>query len=313
MSDNTVDISVKGQKVKVQGIQVNNSTVIIKGRLLKIGQIFDEYWLEKKYIPDPLTVMETVRNSPFKPDIYTFSQRVPDAEPAFDFPLEWDNYAVLQIDSYDNWFHKQINSSARRNIRRSEKLGVVARVSEFDDLYIKGIKGIFDETPIRQGRRFWHYGKDFSTIKEENGTYSNRSLYLAAYYEGEMIGYLKIVLDQETAAIMQILSKKEFYDKRSNNALMAEAVKQCSLRGIGHLIYEKFSYNKKGTDGLTRFKQNHGFKRMDLPRYFIPLTRKGSLAVRFGLHRGIKERFPESLMSPYRKLRTRWYDWLAEM
>jgi len=182
------------------------------------------------------------------------------------------------------------------------------KVSPFDDRYIEGIMSIYNETPIRQGRKFWHHGKDFAAVKAENGTYSDRSTYLAAYYQDEMIGYLKIVWDKDTAAIMQILSKMEFYGKRSNNALLAEAVRQCTLRGVKYLLYEKFSYNKKGTDGLARFKENHGFERMDIPRYYVPLTVKGSLALRLGLHRGIKGRIPECVMAPYRNLRTRWYE-----
>jgi len=26
---------------------------------------------------------------------------------------------------------------------------------------------IFNESPTRQGRKFWHYGKDFATVKKQ--------------------------------------------------------------------------------------------------------------------------------------------------
>ncbi len=118
---------------------------------------------------------------------------------------------------------------------------------------------IYNETAIRQGRKFWHYGKDFASVQKENGTYAERSLFLAAFLEGQMIGYMKIVLDEDTAAIMQILSKMEFYDKRPNNALMAAGVRECCSRGIKHLLYEKYVYEGKPDSSLTEYKKSNGF------------------------------------------------------
>jgi len=60
-----------------------------------------------------------------------------------------------------------------------------------------------------------------------------------------MVGYLKVVWDKHTAAIMQILSKISFRDFRPNNALLAEVVKRCCLRDINYLLYEKFDYGNK--------------------------------------------------------------------
>lgn len=145
-------------------------------------------------------------------------------------------------------------------------------------------------------------------MQAENGTYKDRSTYLGAYYEGEMIGYLKIVWDKNSAAIMQILSKIQFYDKRPNDALLAEAVKQCCLRGIKYLLYENFVYGKKNDSSLTDFKQSHGFIRMDVPQYFLPLTLKGRVAFRIGLHKSLKERLPFWLTSRLINLRTKYYE-----
>lgn len=301
-------ISVKGNIIKVPSISVSNGIVVVKGKLIKIAEIFEEFWLEKSSLPDPVRVLEEIRNSANKPDIFTFVQRVPDTEPLYKFHTEWVNYAVIILDSYETWLHKQISSASRRNIKASEKRGVVVRVSEFDDDYVQGIMSIYNESPIRQGRRFWHYGKEFSSVQAENGTYKDRSTYLGAYYEDEMIGYMKIVWDENSAAIMQILSKMEFYNKRPNDALIAEAVKHCCSRGIKYLLYEKFVYGKKNDNSLTDFKQSHGFLRMDVPKYFVPLTLKGLVALRTGLHKGLKERLPFWLTSRFINLRTNWYE-----
>lgn len=307
MSD-VLDVSVRGKTKHVPALQVCGITVVFTGRFLKRAEIFDEYWLERESLPCPETLVSELYGQKDIPDLFTFAQRIPDLDPKYQYRHEWDNYAGLPLSTYDQWFEKQIPPATRRAIRASEKREIIIRVSEYDEKYVKGIMSICNETPIRAGRKFWHYGKDFETIRRENGTYAARSTYLAAYRQGDMVGYLKLVWDRHTAAIMQILSKIAFRDMRPNNALLAEAVRQCCLRGVKYLLYEKFDYDKKRGDSLTRFKQNNGFSRMDVPRYYVPLTSKGSVALRLGLHKNLKERLPEWILSPVRALRTKWYE-----
>jgi len=300
-------ISLKGRIIEKPVIEFGDTLIIIKGRFIKIAEIFDEYWIKKDSLPNPLTVIEKLQNSKHKPDIFTFTQRIPDTDHHFDFPFEWVNYAVIKLDTYDNWFQKKITSSTRRNIKASDKRGIIVKVSQFDEVYIQGIMAIYNETPIRQGRRFWHYGKSFEEVRAENSTYSDRSIFLAAYYQEEMIGYCKIVLDDKTAAIMQIISRMEFYDKRPNNALLAAAVEQCCLRGIQYLLYEKFVYGKKTQSSLTEFKHKNGFTKMDVPRYYIPITLKGKFATTVGFHKSPKYLIPQFLMSIFINFRIKWY------
>jgi hypothetical protein len=222
--------------------------------------------------------------------------------------MEWSNYAVIPLSTYDHWLKKQVSSMTRRNIQSSGKRGVEVRVSAYDDDYVRGITSIYDETPIRQGRKFWHYGKDFASVRKENGTYAERSIFLAAYVEGQMIGYMKIVLDEYTAAIMQILSKMAFYDRRPNNALMAAGVRECCSRRIRHLLYEKYVYEGKPDSSLTEYKKSNGFTRVDVPKYFVPLTAKGTLALQLGLNKSRKDKVPHWLLSRLIALRTTWYE-----
>lgn len=302
------EIYSKGKKKYVPSWEISNTTIIAQGHLIKIAEIFDEYWGELDKLPNPEFVITELRLKKDKPDIFTFSQRVPNAKPKFNYHLEWRNYAVLPISTYENWFQKQIPSSTRRNIRASEKRGITAQVSEYNEDYIRGIMSIYNESRVRQRRKFFHYGKSFEAVKKENGTYSERSTFFAAYYQNEIIGYQKIVWDKETAAIMQILSKMAHRDNRPNNALLAEAVRQCCQRGIKYLLYERFDYGTKTNDSLTQFKQNNGFVRMDIPRYYIPLTIKGDIAIRMKLYKGIKDRVPDQILKPLRDLRSKWYE-----
>jgi hypothetical protein len=281
--------------------------LITKGRFVKIAEIFDEYWVLEKSLPNPSQVIQYFQQLESKPDLFTFTQRVPHAQAQYPFHREWDNVAVIPISSYDTWFREQISSASRRNIRASEKKGIVVKVEPFDEHYVQGIMSIFNESPVRAGRRYWHYGKDFSAVQAENGTYRERSTFLAAYCNNEMIGYMKIVWDTQTAAIMQILSKMAFLEKRPNNAMLSEAVKLCAGRGIKYLLYEKFVYGSKGADSLTRFKESNGFVRMDLPRYHVPLTAKGTVALKLGLHRDPKDMVPQWLRRQLIHFRDRWY------
>ena len=77
------------------------------------------------------------------------------------------------------------------------------------------------------------------------------------------------------------------FDKRPANALIAKAVEICEpQRVISHLIYCSYIYNDPKSS-LTEFKRRNGFEKVLLPRYYIPLTPKGRLALNLGLHRGL--------------------------
>ena len=303
----THEVSVKGKRRRIPAFHLDDVVIVTNGTFLKVAEIFDEFWLEAATLPDPLHVLQRLQGAHGKPDLFTFAQRVPDTEPRFDFHSEWDNVAVIPVSSHDTWFREQISSASRRNIRASEKKGVVVRAVPFDDTYIRGIMAIYNESPIRHGRKYWHYGKDFATVQTDNGTYRERSTFLGAYFQDELIGYMKIVWDTRSAAVMQILSKMKFFEKRPNNALLSEAVRLCSERRVDYLLYERFVYGNKVHSSLTRFKASNGFVRMDLPRYYVPLSLKGKMCLRLGLHRNQKERLPQWLTTRLLDVRGRFY------
>ena len=56
----------------------------------------------------------------------------------------------------------------------------MVKLAEFDDEFVRGIVEINNETPIRQGRAFWHFQKSFEAVKEKNSTYPEKYL-LGAY------------------------------------------------------------------------------------------------------------------------------------
>jgi len=302
----TQRVSIKGRLRDVTALRVDDVVVTLREGIITVGTVFDAYWLQRTTLPDLPRLIEQLRIAEARPDLLIHTQRVPDTTPRFDYFFDWDNVAAVPISTHEHWMQRQISAASRRNVRMSEKKGVVVQARAFDEQYIRGIMAIANESPVRAGRRYWHYGKDFATVEAEQGTYRDRSTFLGAYVGDEQVGYLKLVWDADTAAIMQIVSKMGHRDRRPNNALLSEAVRLCAQRGVRHLLYERFVYGKKDDSSLTRFKRENGFVRMDVPRYYVPLTVKGRLALRIGLHKSVKERLPQWATAPLIAFRDRW-------
>src|ERR1035437_6284789 len=265
-------------------MRVCGKEIKVTGRLLRVARLdADKYqFLED----DPEQVLDGLRNCGVRVDLFTFMQRLPDTTPKYKYPMEWDNFAALPLTTFEHWWTRQINDKTRNMVRRACKKGAVVREVPFSDELVRGIWEIYNECPIRQGRRFQHYGKDLQTVYREEATYLERSIFIGAFLGEKLIGFVKLVSDETRtqAGLMNIVSLIDERDKAPTNALVAEAVRACASRGIPYIVYSNFSYGKKKSDGLSDFKEHNAFQRIDVPRYYVPLTRLGSAAFRLGLH-----------------------------
>jgi hypothetical protein len=278
--------------------------VHVRRGLARIASIFDEEWIEHETVLDPEVLISKLREKGPPADLFTFAQRISEPPASYPYPVESDNAAVIRVPSYKDWWER-LSQDARRNVRLAAKRGVVVKECTFDDQFVEGIRGIYNETAIRQGRRFWHYGKTFEKVKRENATYQERSAFLGAFLGEELIGFIKLVYVGQTASIMQILSKNAHLDKKPPNALLSKAVELCERMGKGYLIYCKYQSGHKAGSPLTEFKRRNGFERMDFPRYYVPLSIRGKLVLRTALHHGLRGAVPESLASPLIAARSR--------
>jgi hypothetical protein len=288
-------------------INVCDREICIQGRILRIAEPHGDRY---RFLDDPAPVVDALRVSGARVDLFTFAQRLPDSEPKFSYPVETDNVAALSVSTFDEWWTKQIGFKARNKAKQAEKNGVVLRELPFDDDLVAGIREIYNECPIRQRRRFPHYGKDFETVRREEATFLDSSIFIGAFFEGKLIGFVKLVPDETRtqAGLMNIISMVGHRDKVPQNALIAYAVRACASRGIRYLVYSRFDYGKKEHDGLRDFKERNGFRRIDTPRYYVPLTALGWAAFRLGLHHSVAERIPEALAGRLRDLRAGWYE-----
>jgi len=284
-------------------IEVAGKQIQIRGSLLKVARLDAEKFL---FVDDPAPIIEGLKKSSQRVDMFTFLQKVTDRSPKYAYPVEWDNLAVLPISTFDNWWNKQIGFKARNKAKQAEKRGVVTREVPFSEELVRGICDIYNETPVRQGRKFPHFGKDFKTIYEEEATYLDRSVFLGAYVNDRLIGFTKILWDSDRsqAGLLNIVSLIEERDKVPNNALVAQAVRFCAEQQIPYLVYSNFAYGKRKSDSLSDFKERNAFERVDLPRYYVPLTALGWSAYKLGLHKKIADRIPENLILKLRDLRS---------
>jgi hypothetical protein len=279
---------------------------LVEGKLIKVLRIDAEGY---DYFDDPFEALRQIRAERTRADLFTFVQRPSETAAKYNFYWEADNFACLTVTSYHQWFSQQIDFKVRNKIRKAAKAGVAARELEFDEVLVRGISNIYNESPVRQGKRFWHYRKEIDEVRRMNATFLDRSIFIGAFLNGALIGFIKMVTSQDRtlAGLMQIVSMMSHRDKAPTNALMAEAVRSCADRGIKHLLYANFSYGKKQEDSLADFKRHNGFKKIELPRYYVPLTALGVAALRLGLHHRSNNWIPEPVARTFRNLRTRWY------
>lgn len=287
-------------------MEICGKQVLFRGKLVHIAYLDAEGY---QFLEDPEAALGLLRKTRPHADLFTFIQRLSNHSPEHTYPMEWDNFAVLPVSTFDEWITNQIRFKVRNKIRKAEKKGVTAREVPFDDDLIRGIHAIYNESPIRQGRPFRHYGKDLETVHRMTATYLDQSIFIGAFFEGQLIGFVKLVTDEKRtqAGLMHIVAMTGYRDLAATNALLAQAVASCADRRIPHLWYANFSYGKREGDTLADFKRHNGFEKVEIPRYYVPLTLLGRAALRLGLHHRLLHWVPAPAVVQYRKIRTLWY------
>jgi hypothetical protein len=225
-------------------------------------------------------------------DIFTFIERrwshtIPHP------PKNWikadDNVAILQVSSYGDWW-KNIGKKTRNMVRKAKKSGVITKVNAATEELAEGIWKIYNETPVRQGRAFPHFGVTLQTVKRRVSSAKN-STFIGSYVADELAGFIHLVHGDNIAITSQILSLQKHWDKAVNNALLAKAIEVCANQHVKWLMYGRMGNHPS----LDRFKQSNGFTRFSLIRYYVVLTAKGKIATKLGLHRTVKDTLPQRI------------------
>ena len=293
-------IYTRGRPVPVDGVHIGRKCLIVEGQFVTVARLKDEWYDD---VGDPEIIINGLKTCSPRPDIFTFWQRLPDTEPIHSYYYESEALSALPLKDFEHWWHQQIRTDTRKKAKRAEKRGIEIKVVSLDDDFVRGVMGVFNETPVRRGRRFWHYGKDFETLKAGLSRDLSKSKFIGAYDNGELVGFVKLVYAEGRFANPGlIVSKLEYRNKYVNNALLAKSVEVCTQDGVPYLTYTNW---RRGTQ--AEFLIRHGFQRTLMPRYWIPLTNKGAIVIKLGLHRNIRSYIPDPLLGVLLKLRAAFY------
>jgi hypothetical protein len=291
---------VNGRPTSIECVRIDNQEYLLEGRAPRIARLEDE-WFED--LRNPVRASEQLRELPSgRPDLLTFWQRLPEVDRLHDYHCEWEDLAVLPVETYDRWWNQQIKSRVRNQIRKSQKEGLIVRESAYDEAFVAGMTAIFNEAPVRQGRPFWHYGKDVETVRRQFSRYLFRETLFGAYVGEEMVAFMMLADADRFALTGQIIASVRHRDKSPNNALVSKAVEHCAARGIPRLVYYFWT-----DDSLAEFKRRCGFEPVRVPRYYVPLTPLGRLAIHAGFHRGWRFLVPPTVRESLKRLRRSWY------
>lgn len=280
-------------------LQIQDRDLSVRGTFPRIIGLQAEYY---EWVDDADTFLAQLKSSNPDADLFTFLHKLLPASNAarYDYYCETEEIAVVGIDSYEAWWNS-LRHETQVKIRKAHKRGIETRLVEFDDDLVQGIKNIYDESPLRQGKPFKHYRESLELLKREHGTFLDRSQFIGAFYEGEMVGFVKVIHQEGFSATMHVISMLSHRDKAPTNALLAKCIETCAERGIRCLQYG--SWSKRG---LGDFKENHGFKPVQVPRYYVPLNLRGELALRLKMHRRLADLLPDRVIELAADLRNRW-------
>lgn len=210
-----------------------------------------------------------------KVDVFTFWQRFPDVKPRYKWYAEWDEIAVLDIQNgYDYWWN-HVSKKTRNMIRKARKCGVIVKLAEPNEAFARGIAKIYNETPVRRGKLFRHYGKTWKAVYESIRN-ADSTTYMGAYYGDDLIGFAAVKHTKKYSLLSQFLVLQEHLNKEPSYALIDKVVEVCSSLNVRYIVYERM---QSEDDPLGFFKRRIGFNGVFVPRYFVPLTVKGALAI----------------------------------
>jgi Acetyltransferase (GNAT) domain len=309
-----VEVRVKGRWVAVPATEINGNKLFVKGKWLKIAAIRSQENFEKELEAPELYIekLKHNKNHALKADIFTFTQKIPNTEPKYSYPVERESIAAVHLVSFKAWW-ESLPQESRKNVRRAQKRGLQVRVSEFDDDLIQGIRRVNDDTPMRQGLANAYYGRSFEETKERYSEFIGRCDFICAYFGEELVGFLHLIYRGDVASILNLTTKPSESDKRPANALMAKAAEICEAKGISYITYGRYNYGNKQHSPLREFKIRNGFEEILVPRYFVPLTPWGRVCMKANLHRGLVGILPHSVITVGVSARSLWYDFRASM
>lgn len=278
-------------------MQVAGKELRVCGRVIRIAKLRHEWY---EFFEKPSDAIRVLQCGAPSSDLLTFVQDITDNQTVYPFYKEPASAAILTITNHRHWWDN-LDFRVRNKIRKAVKSGVDVRIATLNEEFAVGVEAIYNESPIRQGRQFNYYGYDAPTIHMDLQSLVDRSYFIGAYHGDELLGFAKLFHGNGVLRTVHIIAKLAHRDKPVQDALIERAVQICEEKGIEYLQYGSWSEG-----GLGSFKMKHGFRKFDYSRYYVPLTWRGRVALRFRLHHGVKGWLSEDWVSSLRNIRNTW-------
>lgn len=274
---------------------IEGKELSIKGRLVRTARLRHE-WCD--FLNEPAVAAAELKSN-HQADLFTFVTEIGDTR-SYPFRHESAKMAVLPVKSYDDWW-QVIGKKKRNQIRKAQKNGVELRIVPLDKYFARAVETLYNECPVRQGRKFYHYGQSAADIEQELSSFIGRSLLVGAYVHDRMVGFMKLFRGERALRIVHILALLCERDKCVMDALIGKAVELSVELHYGFLHYGSWT-----DSGIGAFRTKHGFECMEVPRYFAPLNWRGQLILSLNLHRSIRDQLPKKVVEALVALRGRW-------
>ena len=97
-------------------MEVCGKEIRIDGKVIRIGYIDGEGY---QFLEDPEAALKSLRSSGPRIDLFTFIPRLSEIAAKLNYPMEWDNMAVLPVTTFDDWMTKQIDFKVRNKVRKA--------------------------------------------------------------------------------------------------------------------------------------------------------------------------------------------------
>lgn len=201
-----------------------------------------------------------------------------------------ETIGLLRMKCFDEWF-KSITHRARQLTRKGQRMGLKVGVVDINEDFLRSAFRIYNETPIRQGRKYSGFGLSMTDLRTKFSKMDDSEV-IGAYFNNELVGLMWVGYGDRVATVNSFLSLISCRDKYyPNYALLAETVKRSCEKGYKFLTYGNMGYNP----GLDFFKKTNGFKIFAAPRYYVPLSAKGQLAIKLKLFQPVEHSFSPTL------------------
>lgn len=276
---------------------IGGKEVVTKGTLFRTARLRHE-WCD--FLADVPTAVEELRGQKQLADVFTFVEEIGTPNRSYGYRAEPTFIAVLPVVSFSKWWD-EMGFKARNKVRKAQKCGVDVRVVSLDEDFARGVQSIYNESPVRQGRKFIHYGRGASDIFNELLSFKGKSTFVGSYFEGNLIGFMKLFHGNGVLRTVHIIATLAHRDKNVMDGLIAKAVELCDEKNAGFLHYGSWT-----DGGVGAFRTKHGFQRMEVARYYIPLGWRGEVMLNWNLHRPLRDRLPKRVTQTLTKLRAKW-------